>query len=175
MLAGNAGYDPAATFLIQRVAGTGSSGSITFTSIPQTYKHLQLRINTISTVSGNGTLLEINGLSTSIYDNHWLRGNGTAASASNSINTSVNFLPPIVTGTSTTYPNVTIVDIHNYTSTTQNKTVRSFGGVDSNGSGEVAISSGLWRDTGAITSLRIYMGSGNWTTSSTFALYGMLG
>jgi hypothetical protein len=172
MLAGNAGYDPAATFLIQRINGSGVS-SVTFSSIPQTYSSLQIRMNWLASVSGNGLLLEINGSSSGIYDNHWLRGNGSAASASYSINTSFNFLPTIINGSSTTYPTGSIVDIHNYTSTTQNKTIRSFGGVDLNGSGEVVLASGLWRNTSAITSLRIYMSSGTFSSGSTFALYGM--
>ena len=43
MLAGNTAYDPSATWLIQRVAGTGSSATITFSNIPTNYKHLQIR------------------------------------------------------------------------------------------------------------------------------------
>ena len=160
---------------IASATGTGSSGTITFSSIPSTYVALQLRMNWIATVSGNGCLLQINGDTGSNYDNHWLRGNGTAASASQGINTAANYLPTIITGSDTTYATTSIVDIHNYQSTTQYKTIRSFGGLDKNGSGEVVLVSGLWRNTNAINSLQIYMGSGSFTTGSTFALYGIKG
>lgn len=156
-------------------ATPSGTGTLTFSSIPSTYTSLQIRMNWLASVSGNGLLLEINGSSSGIYDNHWLRGNGSAASASNSINTSFNFLPTIINGSSTTYPTGSIVDIHNYISTTQNKTVRSFGVVDLNGSGEVVLASGLWRNTSAITSLRIYMSSGTFSSGSVFSLYGIKG
>jgi hypothetical protein len=80
---------------------------------------------------------------------------------------------PTVSGTNTTYANAGIIDIHDYASTTKNKTTRMFGGIDKNGSGEVSLFSGLWRNTSAITSINIYMSSGNWTTDSTFSLYGI--
>ena len=163
-------FESIATF-----TANGSASSYTFSNIPSTFQHLQIRGNWLASVNGNGLLLEINGSTSGIYDNHWLRGNGTAASASHSINTTFNFLPTIINGSSNAQPTGFITDIHDYASTTKNKTVRSFGGIDLNGSGEVVIASGLWRNTAAITSLRIYMSSGTFSTSSTFALYGIKG
>lgn len=167
---GGGAYESIAT-----ATGTGSSGTITFSSIPSTYKHLQIRMNWTASVSGNGLLLEINGNSGANYDNHWLRGNGSAASASYSINTPYNFLPTVINGSDTTYSTGSIVDIHDYSSETKNKTIRSFGGVDKNGSGEVTLLSGLFRSTSAITSLQIYMSSGTFSSGSVFSLYGIKG
>jgi hypothetical protein len=70
---------------------------------------------------------------------------------------------------------VGIIDIHDYASTTKNKTVRIWTGDDRNGSGRTALSSGLWMNTSAINRVDITTASGNWTTASTIALYGMKG
>ena len=43
-LAGNAAYDPAATWLIASTTLTAAQGWVEFTNIPSTYTSLQLRI-----------------------------------------------------------------------------------------------------------------------------------
>jgi hypothetical protein len=175
MLAGNAAYDPAATWLIQRVAGTGSSTTITFSSIPQTYTSLQLRFSALSATAGDDLLLRINGDTATNYTRHLLYGDNTTVTAAGVINQTSGLLDSGAAPTSTTQPFVGIIDFHNYTSTTQNKTVRIFSGIDKNGSGEVNLNSNLWRSTSAITSISIIANSYNFTTSSTFALYGFKG
>jgi hypothetical protein len=68
-----------------------------------------------------------------------------------------------------------ILDIHDYTSTTKNKTFRSITGRDNNGSGQITLYSGLWLSTSAITSISLNTSGSNFTTASTFALYGIKG
>ena len=70
-----------------------------------------------------------------------------------------------------------IIDIHNYVSTTQYKTVRNVSGSDANNSfGEIFLSSGLWLSTAAIDSITLKStGTGNWTTTTQIALYGIKG
>jgi hypothetical protein len=68
----------------------------------------------------------------------------------------------------------TVLDILDYANTNKFKTVRSLTGVDANGSGFVALMSGLYRSTTAITSIKLFSTYGsNWTSTSTFALYGV--
>jgi len=66
---------------IATASGTGSNDEITFSSIPSTYKHLQIR--GLANASGTNALMAVrlNG-NTSGYARHYLLGNGTAASAS---------------------------------------------------------------------------------------------
>ena len=173
LLAGNAGYDPAATFLIQRVAGTGSSGTITFNSIPQNYKHLQIRANVL-TVADCTLTLNINGSDTN-QRFHYIQGTGSAVSAGGA---SSLYISGATTPSSYNMPTGLIVDIADYTSTTKNKTVRFFSGQDSNASyyDRIQLGSGARFETTAITSLVISNNAGtNFTTASTFALYGMVG
>ena len=150
--------------------------SATFSSIPQTYKSLHLRFNTKTTAGNNNNVfIRLNGDSTSgNYRNHSLFGDGSAVTAQGGIN-----LTAIVVGvTAGGAMNPAITDIHDYTSTSNNKTVRSFVGRDDNGAGGgpyVGLWSGAWYSTSAVTSLTIVSGSGlnYWTTGSTVSLYGV--
>lgn len=182
MLAGNAAYDPAATWLIQRVNGTGSSTTITFNNIPQGYQHLQIRFMARDTsASGNSEslLIRYNNVSTTSYGYHYLRGDGTSATASGIglSDTSWNMGDAIGRGgLAANIMGVGIIDIHDYTSTSKLKTTRAFAGIDNNSTaGKVHLWSSLYNSTSAITRIDIISGNAAFTTSSTFALYGFKG
>lgn len=147
--------------------------TVTFSAIPSTYQHLQIRCNSRTTPAGAQDILRFNGVSTNTYDRHDLYGNGSTVTASG--NASSTYILCSTGGQDGTQPHVMIVDIHDYNSTTKNKTVRIFAGIDKNGSGHVSLLSGLWRSTSAITSLSLSVASDNYLTGSTFALYGIKG
>jgi hypothetical protein len=150
--------------------GSGGASSVTFSSIPSTYQHLQLRLFTI----GNGSItssgfMALNGDSTSTnYFTHYLYGNGSSALAgSNQTN-----YEPFAMGTSSA-PGVEILDFLDYKDTNKNKTIRTLTGVDANGSGQISLVSILWNNTAAINSISL-----SFTTIqqySSFALYGIKG
>lgn len=159
--------------------GTGSSNTITFSSIPSTYQHLQIRALHRSSDAATTAdfYIRVNGSSSSIYAHHNIRGTGAAVSASGS--SSVTEINEGITFAATTASNimgVSIIDIHDYCSSTKNKTIRLFQGRDDNGTlGTVRLSSGLYAATTAISSITFTLGAGNFTTASTFALYGIKG
>jgi hypothetical protein len=161
---------------IATINGTGSSGSITFSSIPSTYKHLQIRGIARSTeaVTSNLQYMQINGDSAVNYSSHQLIGNGTAASAV--AYTAVGWMYgteiPANSALANTYNNF-VIDILDYADTNKYKTIRTLGGMDLNGSGSIRLTSGSWRNTAAVTSFRIFLGAGNFPTASSFALYGI--
>lgn len=168
--------DPSGTFLIQRIAGTGSSGTITFSSIPQTYKHLQIRCNIKgSSANVNPPFLRFNSDSGSNYARHRLYGNGSSVLSGAISSTTLIGIGTYASTLDTTYPMTCIVDIYDYTSTSKFKTVNNLGGIDMNGSGEINLSSGLWMSTSAINALTINVSGVNFTSDSTFALYGIAG
>ena len=160
---------------IASATGTGSSGTITFSSIPSTYQSLQIRYQFFTTVAGNALRVRFNGDTGTNYARHRLYGNGTTVSAGGFITQSYLTPGSNSNGPSATSPVVGIIDIHNYASSTQYKTLRDIAGVDQNGSGDINLNSGLWLSTSAITSIELYTGSSNWTTTTTFALYGIKG
>ena len=186
LLAGNTAYDPAATWLIQRVAGTGSSNTITFSSIPQGYKHLQIRglyIDSNSIDDRQNMLVKFNGDTSSTPPGHFLRARNDGVSAYSDFRTSGNFVLWYSGQASPSQSNliggVQIIDILDYASTTKYKTVRSLTGTEDNGytsnASGIVLNSALWENTAAVTSITLTSHGGNFRTNSTFALYGMVG
>jgi hypothetical protein len=174
MLAGNAAFDPAATWLIQRVTPANGTASITFSSIPQTYQHLQIRCMYQDTVGTSGlynAYLYPNADTGNNYNNHQLYGNGSTVSVFGQTGNVGYSIPIIGTRNNDTQLGVSIVDIHDYTSTSKYKTIRSIAGADNNGSGSIYLCSALWMSTSAITSLKIDAAA-SFKTGTTFALYG---
>lgn len=150
---------------------SGGATSITFSSIPQNYTHLQIRAFSIASTGGTSAQIEFNGVTqpNSAYYTHYVRGSGSAAQAGATASQS-NF--PDFQGGSTS-PGAAILDILDYSSTTKYKTSRQISGYDANGSGYIALTSNLWQSTAAITSITI-----RYTTISqytSFALYGIAG
>ena len=188
VLAGLIGsFAPVATSFepIATLTGNGSATTLTFSSIPQTYQHLQIRFISRRNVGGNAgnnfLYLRFNGSSSPVYTSHKLTGNGgTATSTSDGVDANEIYLPSATAGSAqaTGEMSVGILDIHDYSSSSKNTTTRYFGGNDSNGSfaGYVHLASGLYRSTSAISSISIIDSSSYaFTSSSTFALYGIKG
>jgi hypothetical protein len=155
---------------------SGGVTTITFSSIPATYTHLQLRMSLLNSTGNQVISMKVNGGVAANTSFHALRGNGTAASAESSANT--NSFPVFgrVVGTSTTAPSVVIIDLLDYSSTSKAKTIRSLGGCDQNGTGEVNLISAAYYPTAtAISSLELgpYNGAITFTQHSSFALYGI--
>lgn len=176
LLVGNAFYNPTSYESIATFNATGSETTFTFTSIPNTYQHLQLRA--IFQRNG-GTQLDVgirfNSDTGSNYSQHYLSGDGSAASASGAASSSYVSIG-VGPGTSTSNMfGVSIIDIHDYASTTKNKTVRAAGGADTNNTGISAVRlwSGAWYNTNAISSLTIYPFGDAMNTGTVFALYGI--
>jgi len=159
---------------IATITGNSTTNTYTFSSIPQTYVALQVRMCVLEDAA-NSLSIRLNGV-TSGYAYHSLYGDGATVGASGTTGAGRIYMVGFnAGGTVSTYPNVAIVDILNYQSTTQNKTVRSFFGADRNASGgSVELNSGLFIDTTAVTSLTVFSGA-NFNTGSTFALYGIKG
>lgn len=171
-------HDPSAYFPIQTTTLAANASTIVFSSIPQTYTHLQLR-GSVATSAGAYIGVTFNGVTTgSFYDGHHLSAQGT--SASSGAYTSRNDIPLQSSNTSSTASAFggLIIDILDYTNTNKNKTVKSLSGFvsDGSGTGYSYLESGLWRNTAAITSITLVPGSSHTMTANTsFTLYGIKG
>jgi len=162
-------YESIETFTV----GAGGSSTISFTSIPSTYKHLQIRISGKAANNGNASY-RFNSDSGSNYSWHNLYGSGSSAAAYSGASSSVIYTGEMYTNASIF--NAEIVDILDYANTNKYKTLRAISGVDLNGSGSVQLDSGAWRSTAAISSITIYPpSSGSFSQYSSFALYGIKG
>jgi hypothetical protein len=156
--------------------GTGSNDEITFSSIPSTYTHLQIRGIAKAGTFTAVTNLRFNGDSSSVYTRHRLLGDGSTASATGFTGQSQSsFLANSGLPSATNVYAAYIIDILDYANTNKNKTIRVLCGQDSNGSGNIDLSSGLWLNTSAVTSVTVRINGGSFNTPTQFALYGIKG
>jgi hypothetical protein len=169
-------YNPISTVTV----GSGGAASVTFSSIPATYTHLQIRGIAQSTRTGanrSDLLITFNSSSTG-YAFHYFQGNGSAASAfgvgSQTYGTVVSNSVPAQDYTSQF--GAVVIDILDYTNTNKNTTLRGLGGTDNNGAGAISLGSTLWNNTAAISTVTLTIdGAYNFTQYSQFALYGIKG
>jgi hypothetical protein len=174
-------FDSIATSIV----GSGGSSVITFSSIPSTYSHLQIRyISKPSTATAQNLNITFNNDSSTSYSFDNTYGAGIASTISNYNSTAVAQMR-IGNGSGSTYlANVFasgIVDILDYTSTAKQKTTRWINGYECNASsanvdyGMVQFGSGGWFPStiAAINRIDISAGTGNLAQYSVFALYGV--
>lgn len=162
--------------------GAGTASSITFSSIPQTYTHLQIRFSAQSNDTANSGLgnNRLNGYfnadeTATNYYSHYLIGNGSTAVADAE---QVAKWAGDCTRNSSAGWGTVVIDILDYTNTNKFTTTRCLTGWSNNdavdGNGSVRIVSGLWRNTAAITSIKIAPEAAvNFKQYSRFDLYGV--
>ena len=179
MLAGNlptGNYDSIATVTV----GAGGSATVSFTSIPSTYTHLQIRgiARDARSAIGDSLTLTYNsdtGSNYMQYHNIYADGSTVSAAAGNTSHTSM-LLDRIAGNTATASSfGAIVIDILDYANTNKYKTLRALAGADNNGSGAVAFGSALWMSTTAISSITLSGANGNFNQYTQFALYGIKG
>jgi len=174
MQGGVGDYESIATY-----TATSSVSTISFTSIPGTYKHLQIRFLarcSRSDYTVAALYARFNSDTASNYSGHYLVGDGSTSFAYGGAN--YGFAPAgLASGANsgTNVFSVGVVDILDYQNTNKYKTVRSLSGVNRNATGdEINLQSGNWRNTAAITSIDFTLETNaTFSQYSTFALYGV--
>lgn len=170
-------YESIATVTV----GAGGAASIDFTSIPSTYKHLQIRgiARAANAATYAGLRLQVGNGSIdtgSNYNTHDLYGDGGSAVASSAASNTNMYVGAIsASSLGSNIFGVGVIDILDYADTNKNKTVRSLISTDANGSGYAYFSSGAWRNTAAINTIKLFTTAGNFVQYSQFALYGIKG
>jgi hypothetical protein len=164
---------------ISAITLSASSASVEFNNIPSTYSHLQIRYIARKDGALNDTtniLMNFNGSTSSIYNDHYLLGNGGSASGSGSSGNVTRIASIYFAGggmTANTF-GAGIIDILDYANTSKSKTTRQLSGVSSNAASAIdyiLFGSGLYGSTSAITSITL-TGS-NFVAGSSFSLYGI--
>jgi hypothetical protein len=174
----NSNYESISTVTV----GSGGVSNIEFSSIPSTYKHLQIRMSAEGVAGSSSGPVSVDVILNSDtganYAYHRLYGSGSSTAADNSISRTstlgglINF--------SSSVNNIyggSITDILDYANTNKYKVLRSLSGYDANGDGYISLISGLWQSTSAISNIKIYPldRSYTWRQYSSFALYGIKG
>jgi hypothetical protein len=155
------------------IVGSGGQSAITFTGIPATYKHLQIR----GMIRGTGEVrYQLNGDTTANYAWKINMGNNAVIDAGGQANANYSrfFVFQGLTSTANSF-GVFVMDILDYANTNKFTTTRVLYGEDDNSNGEAGLGSGLWFNSSAVTSITIYAASSNILEYSHCALYGIKG
>jgi hypothetical protein len=177
LLAGNdvvysGSYESISTITV----GAGGSSTVTFSSIPSTYTHLQIRaITRDSRVAGNSdATIRFNGDTAANYNAHNFSAEGTTIYSGAYVSaTNINIgNQPALNSLANVFGG-SIIDILDYTNTNKFKTIRCTTSYDVNGGGWVNIGSGTWRSTSTITSITFTPLASPYVQYSSFALYGI--
>jgi hypothetical protein len=167
---------------------SGGTSTITFSSIPQTYDHLQLYWNARTTGANTGdfVLVRFNDDSTANYNFNYLQastsGGQTLSPAISTKASNTNAWLTQIAGANNS-ANVFAVGygvISDYSKTNRNKSLHCYGGLDDSGlgtpGGNTRLENSVWFSTSAITSivLTTYSGS-NFAANTDFTLYGIKG
>ena len=150
--------------------GSGGSSSVTLSSIPSTFTHLQVRCSAKFDSVANARM-RFNGDTGSNYSYHTLYGSSGGVNVS-----SGSSLDGFYLGGSNNpgYSTSMIIDILDYANANKYKVNRTFYGTEANTTtGDIGYRTGAWLSTSAITSITIY--GLTFQQNSSFALYGIKG
>jgi hypothetical protein len=178
---------------IQTYSLASATSTITFSSIPQDFKHLQLRHiarSTNASTSGN-MYIQFNSDAGNNYAWHRFEAFGNGITSGGAASQPAFAVGGLMNGANsiTNAFGCGILDILDYTNTNKLKTMRTLTGYENNGTGSAGndqgylnLASSLWFKAGsgvtgdAITSITITVnGGGNFAIYSQFALYGIKG
>jgi hypothetical protein len=163
-----------------------AASTVTFSSIPADYTHLQIRAS-YQTSRGTYPLdkifIRFNSDTASNYSSHNLKGDGGGAysGAENTDKITDGDMSSTTAASGGLFFGSLIMDILDYANTNKYKTTRGIIGFDTNGTvagygGRVGLISGNWRSTSAITSITFTVdNAANYSANSKFSLYGIKG
>ena len=164
--------------LISSQVLTSGAATVTFSSIPQTYTDLVLKIslrNDSVGVTFSSLLYNLNNNYSSVYSRTYLMGSGAAASSARQSAVAQISLQNGYNGpssTASTYGNLEIY-IPSYT-TSQNKPISNFNVVENNAAtAYINVTAGLFSSTSPITQIIFAPSGDNFVATSSFYLYGI--
>jgi hypothetical protein len=147
-----------------------SAASVTFSSIPATYRDLIVVVNGLGNGGEVNADLRFNSDSGTNYSFVRMRGSGTAASSSSG--TSKTVISTELAFSNTEQRNHQIMQIMDYSATDKHKTVLI--SENSNGVYGVIAAAARWANTSAITSVEVRSTTNSFASGTTFYLYGIV-
>jgi hypothetical protein len=162
---------PTYTALANITLGSSAS-SVTFSSIPATYRDLVLVANFQMSLGGSRTDFRLNGDTGGNYNDVSMSGYGSSSVGSNSRTSQTSsVLCGFSAGPLTTFSNIATLQLMDYSATDKHKTGLSRYGA---AAGDVQASAHRYASTSAITSVAIVdLFGSSFVAGSTFALYGI--
>jgi len=149
-----------------------ATSTVTFSSIPQTYTHLHLRIYARGSTN-DALYMRINGDTSLTYTRHALRGASSNIGSFGNASQNSAYVGQIRATGSNPF-GAYLIDILDYKNTNKNKTIKFKSGYNNNSDGYIELNSSCYLATSAISSISFFVGStGGIETDSRFALYGV--
>lgn len=166
-------YEAIATVTV----GAGGASNIEFTSIPNTFTDIAIKLSARWDQSGGIDYVYLqfnNDTSTSNYKSLFVRGNGSTT-ASSSATSEGKIRAAVLTSTSETASTFSNCEIYvpNYGSSNQKSTSSDWVGENNATATFMGLTAGLWTGTSAITSIKLTPPSNNFVQYSTATLYGI--
>jgi hypothetical protein len=164
---------PTATYTPLATVTLGSSASsVSFSSIPASYRDLIIVTNILSpTVDGCDFALRVNGDTGTNYSYVRMYG-GSAATGSDSSASATNISGGFGLGNNTTTPAPVTIQIMDYSATDKHKTFLTR--LNDMGRSWSAAFASRWANTSAVTSVQVLTTVNNFAAGSTFSLYGVI-
>lgn len=148
-----------------------AQSSVTFSAIPQIYRHLECQWQARSDTAAEEVDVQFNGDTTTNYD--FVQDSNSAGSARSwsAITTTTHLRVGIIGTTGGGQNNGGFFKVINYANSVWRKNVISSCFRNDTGAYTDEQMGGEWDSTAAITSMRIFAGAGNFTANSIFTLY----
>ena len=148
---------------------TGSSSTVTFSSITAGYRDLIIAISLNPNGNGNYPSMRFNGSSSTSYSSVSMYGTGSVTGSASY--TQNRIYMPLEVGTTSGNITTIITQIMDYSASDKHKSVLSRSNPSTNGVEAVA---SRWANTSAITSISLFDANGtNFASGTSFALYGI--
>ena len=164
------------TLISSVTVGSGGALNITFSSIPQTYTDLVIKVCGKPDAGGNGQLCIQFNSTTATYTGKRLYGEPPSGAGSDN-DPAVNYLGVGLFGTSADSNNFGSTDIYipNYTSSKQKSVSTDSVSERNTTTAYLTLQTGLWDGTGAITDIKLSINSDsfNFIQHTTAYLYGI--
>jgi hypothetical protein len=167
---------PTPTYIaLANLTVSSPSSTMTFSSIPATYRDLVIVVNALSSVGSGQGRIRLNSDTGGNYNWRRISGPGDSAPTSTGETGNTEGRLSVFAQSNATNRVQYNIDILDYSTTNKHKTVvnRADQPIASSAKGaEMFVT--RWANTAAVTSVTISTTQGNWAVGSTFALYGVI-
>jgi hypothetical protein len=181
-VAGAGGGAAGAYELIETSLISSTTASVTFSTLPTSYTHLQIRLTGRSNRADfqDQTAIRFNGVTTTTYASHTLRATGAVVQSSNQTSFGFMFAPQafdlFAASESASRFGAGIIDILDFKNGNKTKTIRMLSGTAGGTQvRDIALTSGFNTSTDALTSVTIFPRNGSWVSGTRISIYGIKG
>ena len=154
---------------------TSTTASVSFSSIPSSYEHLQIRLFARNSDSATNRFvtMQFNSDTGANYNRWYIEADGDPETLTASTGDTYITVGRVAANTATSNIfGVGIIDIVDYATTNKNTVVQSLCGYENNGAGQFHYATGLWLNTSAVSTITVACSSGSFLSGSIVSLYG---